>query len=163
MSSSCFCKLARAATGRQRGLAFLLVALAQQRGDVLVVARQRGKGFVGHAALGFLAPGKADDGVAALDVVVEEVERFAGVVGFQPEGDLAEFHGQRVQVDAVDAFADDVADGGAKGAGRGLLLAGAHDGELGGDAAGRGQQDVARAAGDVGDAQVEQRLGGVGP
>jgi hypothetical protein len=50
----------------------------------------------------------------------------------------------------------------AEGAGRWLLFAGAHDGEFGGDAARRGQQDVARAAGNVGDAQIEQRLGGVG-
>ncbi len=43
-------------------------------------------------------------------------------------------------------------------AGRRLFLAGAHDGEFGGDAPCGGQQDVAGAAGDVGDAQVEQRL-----
>jgi hypothetical protein len=141
--------------------AFLLVALSQQRGGVLVVIRQGGEGFVGHAAFGFLAPGEADDGVAALDVVVEEVERFAGVVGFQPEGDLAEFHSQRVQIDAVDAFANDVADGGTESRWAMAALRRCDDGEFGGDAARGGEQDVAGAAGDVGDAQVEQRLGGV--
>ena len=133
-----------------------LLRLRKARGDVLVVAGQGGEGFVGHALVQFLAADKADDGVAALDVVVEEVERLAGDVGLEPEGDLAEFHGQRVEVDAVDAVADDVADRRAVGARRGLLLAGAHDGQLGGDAAGGGQQDVAGAAGDVGDAQGEQ-------
>ena len=110
----------------------------------------------------FLAPGKADDGVAALDVVVEKVERLAGIVGLQPEGDLAEFDRQRVQVHAVDAVADHVAHGGTEGGGRGLFLAGADDGQFGGDAPGRGQQDMAGAAGDVGDAQGEQRLLGFG-
>ncbi len=95
-------------------LTLLFVALAQESCGFLVIIRQRLEGFIGYATLGFFAPGEADDGVAALDVVVEEVERFAGVVGFQPEGDLAEFDGQRVQVHAVDAVADHVADGAAK-------------------------------------------------
>ena len=45
----------------------------------------------------------------------------------------------------------------ARKARRGLLLAGAHNGEFRGDAARGGKQDVARAAGDIGDAQIEQR------
>jgi hypothetical protein len=163
MSSSCFCRLGESGNWPAAwSLRSLLVALSQQRGGVLVVARQSLEGFVGHAAFGFLTPGKADDGVAALDVVVEEVERFAGVVGFQPEGDLAEFHRQRVQVDAVDAFADHVADGGCGRRWARAVPRRCDDGEFGGDAAGGGEQDVAGAAGDVGDAQVEQRFGGVG-
>ena len=132
-------------------------SLRRLRSEVLVVAGHRGEGFVGDALVQFLAPDKADDGVAAFDVVVQKVERLAGVVGFQPERDLAEFDGERVQVHAVDAGADHVADRGAKGRGRWLLLAGANDGELGGDAPRGGEQDVARAAGDIGDAQIEQR------
>ena len=49
-----------------------------------------------------------------------------------------------------------------KALGRWLFFAGAHDGQFGGDAARGGEQDVAGAAGNVGDAQVEQRLGGIG-
>ena len=40
---------------------------------------------------------------------------------------------------------------------RGLFLPGPDDGEFGGDAAGGGKQDVPRAAGNIGDAQIEQR------
>ena len=40
-------------------------------------------------------------------------------MSFQPEADFAEFHGQRVQVDAVDAVPNDVADGGSKRGGDG--------------------------------------------
>jgi hypothetical protein len=43
-------------------------------------------------------------------------------------------------------MADDVAHGGAKGGGAGLLFAGADDGEFGADAAGGGEEDVAGAA-----------------
>ena len=139
-----------------------MLRLRPARRYFLVVARHGGKGFVGHALVHVFAPDKADDGVAALDVVVEEVERLAGIVGFEPEGNLAEFDRQRVQVHAVDAGADHVAQRGAVSRGRGLLLAGADDGKLRGDAPCGGQQDVARAAGDVGDAQVEERRFGFG-
>lgn len=139
-------------------LAVGLVAFAQGGGDVLVVAGQGLEGFVGDAAVHVFAAGVADDGVAAFDVVVEEVEGFAGVVGFEPEGHFAEFDGERVEVHAVDAFADHVADGGAESDGGRLFLAGADDGEFGGDAAGGGEKDVAGTAGDVGDAEGEQRL-----
>ena len=129
-----------------------LVALAEFRGDVLVVAGQGLEGFVGDAAFDIFAAGVADDGVAAFDVVIEEIQGFAGDVGFEPEGDLAEFDGERVDVDAVDAFVDDIAHGSAECFRRGLFFAGADDGEFGGDATGGSEQDVARAAGDVGNA-----------
>ena len=96
--------------------------------------------------------GKAYDGVTAFDVVVEEVERLAGVVGFQPEGHLAQFDGQGVQVHAVDTLTNHIAYGGAEGSGCGLLFTGADDGQLCGNAPSGGEQDVARAAGDVGHA-----------
>jgi len=38
-----------------------------------------------------------------------------------------------------------------------LLFSRPHNGEFGGDAARGGEQDVSRTAGDIGDAQVEQR------
>jgi len=95
-------------------------------------------------------------------VVVEEAERFAGDVGFQPEGDLAEFHCEGIEVHAVDAVFDDIADGLAVGGGAGLVIAGADDGEGEADAAGGGEQDVAGAAGDVGDSEGEESGGGIG-
>ena len=102
-----------------------------------------------HAAT---AGHEADDGVAAFDVVVEEIEGFAGRVGFQPEGDLAKLDGERVEIDAVDAVADDIANGLTEGGGAGLVIAGADHGEFRGNAAGGGEEDMAGAAGDVRDA-----------
>ena len=61
-----------------------LVFLAVGRRDVLVVAGQRLEGRRRHALAQLLAAGKAYDGVAALDVVVEEVERLAGNVRLEP-------------------------------------------------------------------------------
>ena len=119
---------------------------------------RRLEGFVGDAALEFVFMGEADDGVAAFDVVVEEVEAFAGDMGFEPEGDFAEFDGERVEVHAVDAVADDIADGFTKGQRAGLVFTGADDGEFGGDAAGGIEEDVAAAAGDVADAEEQERL-----
>ena len=98
-------------------LAFGLVALAHEGRGFLVIAGHGDKRFVRYAALDFLAPGEADNRVAAFDVVIEKVERLAGIASFQPEGDLAQFDDQGVQIHAVDTFADDVADRGAEGRG----------------------------------------------
>lgn len=46
---------------------------------------------------------KADNGVATFDVVVEEVERFAGVMSFEPERYFAEVYRKWVFIDPVDA------------------------------------------------------------
>lgn len=143
-------------------LALGFVGLAEGGGDVLVVAGEGFEGLVGHAFFEFVLGDEADDGVAALDVVVEEVERFAWAVGFQPEGDLAELHGEGVEVHAVDAVLDDIAGGLAEGGGAGLVIAGADDGQGEADAAGGGEKDVAGAAGDVGDAEGEEGGGGIG-
>src|SRR6185437_16351904 len=53
--------------------------------------------------------GGADERVAGAEVVVEEVERGADGEGVQPEADLGEFHGHRVEIDAVDASLQHVA------------------------------------------------------
>jgi hypothetical protein len=87
----------------------LLVLLAPACCDLFVVAGYGGEGLVGHTLVNILAPDETDDGVAALDVVVEEVERLAGIVGLEPEGDLAQLDGERVEVDALDTGADHVA------------------------------------------------------
>jgi len=119
------------------------VAFAEGGGGCLVVAGHGDEGFLGHTPLYLIAVSKANDGVPTFDMVVEEVERRAGVVGFQPESHLAQFNGQGVLIHAIDALADHVAHGGAEGSGCGLLLAGADDGQLCGNAPSGGEQDVA--------------------
>ena len=88
-------------------------------------------------------------------------ERLAGVVSFEPESNLAEFDSERIQVHAVDAFADHVAHGGAESSGDGCsspVRTMANSVAIRRAAA---KQDVARAAGDVGHAQRKQRLFGI--
>ena len=59
---------------------------------------------------------EAEEGVAAAEVVVEEGERGADGEAVEPEGDLGEFHGQGILVDAVDtALEDEAADDGLVG------------------------------------------------
>ena len=52
---------------------------------------------------------EAEEGVAAAEVVVEEGEGGADGEAVEPEGDLGEFDGERVLVDAVDAALEDEA------------------------------------------------------
>ena len=135
------------------GLALFLIPLAEGRGDRFVVSGHGGKRLVRHPTLKFLAMCESDDGIAALDVVIKEVKRLSGDVGLKPEGDLAQFDGERIEVYAIDAFANDVANGGAEG-GRGwLFFAGTDYGKLRGYAAGGGKEDMARAASYVGDTE----------
>ena len=51
-----------------------------------------------HTALQLVTAGKANNGIAAFDVVVEKVERLAGVVSFEPESHLTQFDCQGVQI-----------------------------------------------------------------
>ncbi len=143
-------------------LTLLFVGVTEGLGGVFVVVGQGFEGFVGDAVVEFVGGDEAHNGVAALDVVVEEVEGFAGDVGLQPEGDFAEFDREGVEVHAVDAGADDIAEGEAEGGGRGLFLAGADGGEFVGNTAGGGEQDVSGSAGNVGHAEREQGGGGIG-
>lgn len=91
----------------------------------------------------------ADNGVAALDVVVEKIEWLTRIVRFEPERYLAEFDGQWIQVHAKNTSADHIAHGRAKGDGRWLLFTRAYGGQCRGDTAGGGQQNMARAAGNI--------------
>src|SRR5262249_16436891 len=50
----------------------------------------------------------ADQGVADLDLMIEEREWEARVQSGDPERDACQLHGQRVDVDAIDAPFDDV-------------------------------------------------------
>ena len=100
---------------------------------------------------------RADQAVAALDVVVEEAERLAGLERLHPQADLAQLHGHGVDVDAVDAVADDVAQGvperrRAPGSSSPVRTAG----QVAGEAVGGGDQEVAGAAGRVEDLEVER-------
>ena len=78
-----------------------------------VVAVERCVGVVGDAVAEEVVDGgvgaDSDEAVAGLDVMVEEGEGFAGFERLEPEGDLAEFGRHRVEVDRVEAVADDVA------------------------------------------------------
>ena len=137
-------------------LAFGGVLLLQRRADLAVVAFDRGEGGVGQA-FGEQGGGDAEQGVADADVLVEVGQRLAGFQGFQPERDLGQFGGHRVDVYAVDAAADHAAEGLADLGVRGLGFAGFLGGDALGDAAGGGDEEVAGAAGGVADGEVEQR------
>ena len=51
---------------------------------------------------------RADEAVAALDLVIEEREGQVPVHGLDPERQTAQLDGQRIEIDAVDAALDDV-------------------------------------------------------
>ena len=85
-------------------------------------------------------------------------QRLARLEGLEPEADLAQLDGHRVDVDAVEAAADDVAQRGSDGRRRGLLVAGADGGQALGDPVGGGDEEVAGAARRVDDRQREDRL-----
>ena len=104
---------------------------------------------------------RPEQAVAHLDVVVEERERLARLQGLHPEADLAQLDRHRVEVHAVDATADDVALGVLDRAQARLVVARAEPGQLLGHPLGRGDQEVAAAAGRVADLQVEQGLFGL--
>jgi len=130
--------------------------------DGFVVAFARVERLVRDALFEHAEIEHADERVATADAVVEEGERFAGGVAFQPERDAAEVHGERVAVHAVDAMADDIADGFADAFRGGFILAGAQDGKLLAHSPPSGEQHVAGAAGDVYNLEGEQGLGGLG-
>ena len=48
---------------------------------------------------------RADERVARLELVAEPRHEAAGVDGVEPERDLGQFHGHRVEIDAVDESA----------------------------------------------------------
>ena len=130
-----------------------LVALLQRRADLLVVALDGREGLVGEPG-GNEFRRRAQQAVADPDVVIEEGERLAGFQGFQPQAHPAQLDGHGVDVHAVEAAADDVAEGGAGGLGAGFLLAGAGRGHAPRQAMGGGDQEVAGADGRVADLEV---------
>ena len=79
--------------------------------------------------------------------------------GLHPEAHLADLHGQRVRVHAVDAAPDDIAEGALVIVRRGRA-SGADAGHAVGEPACRGEQEVAGAARGVDDGKVQQRFDG---
>ncbi len=122
-----------------------------------VVAGECGERLLGQAGVDQVGGG-ADEGVADLDVGVEEGEGPAGVEGFQPERNLGEFGGQRVEVHPVQAVGDHVPHGGLGRRHRWFGFAGADGGEATGDAPGRGGEEMTGAAGRVAYGDREQGL-----
>ena len=111
--------------------------------------------------------GEADEGVAALDGVIEEGEGVVLGHGGEPEGELGEVHGHGVAVHAVEAALGDEAAGEEE-----FVLIGRDDGEAlvevpGGDefvgelAAGL-DLEGSGADGDVADLEVEDGVRGAG-
>lgn len=121
---------------------FTFIPFAEEGRGVFVIAGERLEGFVGNAFFEFFAFHETDDGIAAFDVVVEETEWFAGNVGFEPESDFAELDSERVQIDAIDAVSDDIADGFAVGGRAWLIIPGADNGQSDGNAASGGEENV---------------------
>ena len=93
---------------------FFSVHLSELGGNVLVVSRHGGERLIGNSPIHVFGSDVADNRVPAFDVVIEEVERFAGIVGFEPERHLAKFHGERVEVNAIDAVSNHFSNRGAK-------------------------------------------------
>jgi hypothetical protein len=139
----------------QEALALLQVAALgavlslEPGGGGFFVAAGRLEGLVGDAVFEHVEVEDADEGIAAADAVVEEGEGFAVAMGFEPEGDAAQFDGEGVFVDAVDAVGDDVAGGFADPFRGGFVFAGADFGQFLAEPAGGGEEEVAGAAGGV--------------
>ena len=125
--------------------------------------------FVGQARFDQLRGGP-EQAVADPDVVVEEGERLPGLEGFEPEVHAAELGRHGVDVHAVEAPADDVAEGVLVEERRRLALARrvrANPGKVPGEAMCRADEEVAGADGRVADLEVEDRplglLAGLAP
>ena len=74
--------------------------------DLARRARRSRPTFLGGDAAE-LVETRADERVATAQVVVEEVQRLVAGDGGEPEGKFGQFHGERIQVHAVDAGFDD--------------------------------------------------------
>ena len=101
---------------------------------------------------------QTDDRVATLDVMIEETERMAGHVSFEPQGNFAQLDRERIEIHAVDAMADGIANGFPESSRTRLVVAGSQHCQLCADAPGGGEQNVAGAARHVADFQCEERL-----
>ena len=132
-------------------LGVLTLVLLLERGTrFLVVTFDDGVGIFGNTTLDEFGR-RAEEAVAAADVVVEKRERFAGFEGFEPKGDFAQLNGHGVDVHAIKAVADDIAQGCAVNGGAGFILAAAHAGEMPRNAVAGTNDEVAGAGGHIAD------------
>lgn len=69
--------------------AILFVRLSPKGDDFLIVSWHCGKCLIRRTLVEFHLPDKTNDGIATLDMVIQEVERLAGIVRFKPERDPA--------------------------------------------------------------------------
>ena len=129
-----------------------LVAMLELAGPILVVAVEHGERSVGD--VGAEEPRRrAEQGVTDFEVGVEERERLAVLQCLQPQGDLRDLDGKVIDVDAIDAASDDVAECVADVVRRRLGVAGANAGEGLCDAAGGGDEEMAGSAGGIADGE----------
>ncbi|MCB1099837.1 MAG: hypothetical protein KDN22_29995 [Verrucomicrobiae bacterium] len=137
--------------------ALALVAGLEEGAGFGVVA---GESFVGAIGDAFLDEGGrgAEQGVAAADVVVEERKWLAGFERLDPEGDLAQLDGHRVDVDSIQAAANHIAQGVLVVVRSRFVLAGADGGEGAGKTVGGGDEEVAGAYGGVADSKAQESL-----
>ena len=132
-------------------LALRPVLSPESRAHVSVVALQGLERVVGQARFDQLR-GRPEQAVADPDVVVEEGERLPGLEGLEPEAHAAELGGHGVDVHAVQAPADDVAQGVLVKERRRLALARrvcANSGEMPGEAMCRADEEMARTDGGI--------------
>ena len=137
---------------------FAAIAFFKPTCNRFVVAACGRESFVGDALFQNLEVEDADERIPAADAVVEERQRLAGAVGFQPQRHAAELDRQRIFVHAVDAVGDDIADRLAHPLGGGFVFAGADAGEYFAEPSGRRQQEMPRTAGGVEDAHAQQSV-----
>ena len=105
------------------------------------------KASSGHAHVQHpLALNEADDGIAALDVMVKEVERLAGECRPQARAQPCRVRQQEdcLRVNTIDTLADDIADGGTKGGRRGPFFSGTDYSQFRSDASGCGKEGYDR-------------------
>lgn len=120
------------ADGKQvlRAAPFFTVLLGGGAGRGFIVAFTRVERLVRDPLCKNAEIEHADERVTATDAVVEKGKGFSGGVAFQPEGNTAEVHGQRVSVHAINAMADDIANGFADTFRGRLVLAGTEFGQF---------------------------------
>jgi len=89
--------------------------------------------------------GQADNGIAAFDMVIKKIERFAGNMSFQPKRHFAKFHSQRVFIHTVNAVFNGVTDATSVSCGRRLVFSCADAGQIKADAPCGIEQNMAAA------------------
>src|SRR3972149_7404485 len=135
-----------------------LIDLSQPSRDVFVIIGQSLECLLSDPLLKLPNMGKPDNGIPAFDMVIEKIERLTGVVGLKPEGDFAEFYGQRIFIYAVYAVTYDIPYSSPKGIRRRLVFAGADFCQFHGDPSGGIQKDMATSAGHVTDLDGKEIL-----